>query len=367
METENKNSINYGIIIHYGLYSYYGYDDVNSAKRRKTQNGSEWYYGRLIDNNEFRPIAGHKSTKKYHKENYGEIDYWDNLDKITNDENKVKKWVNICKNKGASYIILTSKHHDGVLLFDSKTTTLKSQMDICRVFSEECKRQNMKFGFYYSWFEFGVPFTIPYFRNYCVRQLEELLLYEPNYMWFDGDWKITQKSIQKEIRNIVEVMKNNKISVNDRIGKNNYDIANYRVFSDRYIPEEKIDETWQHINTIGYSWGYNKMQSKSDYKSKNQIYRLYNQVNKLGGTLLINLGPNENAEIIDEELEALDFETNCPCCEKNQTETSCEYCEQNICDDCIIYCNKCDIKCCPVCISYDNSSTALCETCIVKI
>ena len=43
----------FGIIIHYGLYSYYGYDDINSAKRRKTQNGSEWYYGRLIDNNDF--------------------------------------------------------------------------------------------------------------------------------------------------------------------------------------------------------------------------------------------------------------------------------------------------------------------------
>jgi alpha-L-fucosidase len=64
---------------------------------------------------------------------------------------------------------------------------------------------------------------------------------------------------------------------------------------------------WQHINTIGYSWGYNKMQNKTDYKSKNEIYNLYNQVNNLGGTFLINLGPNENAEIIKEELEALNF------------------------------------------------------------
>ena len=48
------------IIIHYGLYSYYGYDDINSAKRRRVQNGSEWYFGRLIDNNDFRPISGQK-------------------------------------------------------------------------------------------------------------------------------------------------------------------------------------------------------------------------------------------------------------------------------------------------------------------
>jgi alpha-L-fucosidase len=305
---EDVSEMNYGIIIHYGLYSYYGYDDINSVKRRKTQNGSEWYYGRLVDNNNFRPISGHKSTKKHHKKTYGESDYFDNLDKITNDENKVKEWVSLAKNKGASYIILTSKHHDGVLLFDSKTSSLKSQMNICRVFSDECKKQNIKFGFYYSWFEFGVAFTQKYFKNYCVPQLEELIEYEPNYMWFDGDWKITQKTIQKEIRSFVEVMKTKNILVNDRIGKNNYDVANYRVFSDRYIPKEKLDGVkWQHINTIGYSWGYNKMQNKSDYKSKDEIYYLYNQINNLGGTFLINLGPNENAEIIEEELEALDF------------------------------------------------------------
>jgi alpha-L-fucosidase len=101
-------------------------------------------------------------------------------------------------------------------------------------------------------------------------------------------------------------MKTKNILVNDRIGKDNISEASYRVFSDRYIPKEKLDGVkWQHINTIGYSWGYNKMQNKSDYKTKNEIYELYNQVNNLGGEFLINLGPNENAEIIKEELEAL--------------------------------------------------------------
>lgn len=300
--------MSYGIIIHYGLYSYYGYDDINSAKRRKTQNGSEWYYGRLIDDNQYRPISGHNSTKTYHKENHGDIGYFDNLNKITNDENKVREWVSVAKSKGATYIILTSKHHDGVLLFHSKTTSLTSQMDICKVFSDECKKQNIQFGFYYSWFEFGIPFTQTYFQNYCIHHVNELLTYEPNYIWFDGDWKITQKKIQTQIRNMVEYMKTKNIVVNDRIGNNNHDIANYRVFSDRYIPKEpQRDIQWQHINTIGYSWGYNKMQSKHDYKTKQELHKLYNQVNTLGGTFLINLGPNENADIIEEEFNALDF------------------------------------------------------------
>ena len=296
----------YGIIIHYGLYSYYGYDDIKSAKRRSTQNGAEWYYGRLINTNTFRPISGYKYTQKYHAENHNNVDYFDNLDKITDDENKIKEWVNIAKANSATYIILTSKHHDGVCLFDTVTTTRKSKMDICKVFSDECKKQNILFGFYYSWFEFDKPFTLSYFNDYCIPQLNELFSYEPNHMWFDGDWKITQKSIQEKIANIVDLMNSRQIVFNDRIGKNNINLAVYRVFSDRFIPDTSITNViWQHINTIGYSWGYNKMQIETDYKTKEDICKLYKQISNLGGAFLINFGPDENADIIPEEVEAI--------------------------------------------------------------
>lgn len=296
----------YGIIIHYGLYSYYGYDDINYAKKRKTQNGSEWYYGRLIDNNNFRPLSGSESTKKYHVSNFNNANYFDNLDKITNDENKIKEWIKVAKSNNASYIILTSKHHDGICLFNTKTTNRKSKLDICKVFSDECKKQNIKFGFYYSWFEFDKPFTIDYFNNYCSTQLEELLVYKPDYIWFDGDWKIKQKNILTQIKIIVESMIKKNITINDRIGSNNHNLASYRVFKDRFIPEKKINGViWQHVNTIGYSWGFNKMQNKNDYKTKEEIYNLYKQVNELGGMFLINFGPNSNADIIKEEQDAL--------------------------------------------------------------
>ena len=144
---------NLGIFIHYGLYSTYGYDDVASAKRRKTQNGSEWYYGRLIEKGNFRPISGHVETKAYHATHYGTADYFDKIDTIVNDEHKVKEWVAFAKRNNASYVILTSKHHEGVCLWDTKTDSHKSSLDICKVFSDECKKAEIDFGFYYSWFE----------------------------------------------------------------------------------------------------------------------------------------------------------------------------------------------------------------------
>ena len=297
-----------GIIIHYGLYSYYGYDDINSAKKRRVQNGSEWYYGRLIDNNNFRPISGQSFTKKYHKENFSGIDYFDNMNKIVDDENKIKQWVMLAKQNKASYIILTSKHHDGVCLWNTQTNSYKSVIDICKVFSDECKKENIDFGFYYSWFEFGKSFNVKYFEEYCMPQITELVLYEPKYMWFDGDWKITQKSIQQKIKNMGLIMKSKGIIINDRLGikDEDYSYCDYRVFSDRYIPKEKLDIKWQHVNTIGYSWGYNKEQTKKDYKSGEQIYELYNEIIGLGGELLINIGPDSNGNIIQNEVEAIE-------------------------------------------------------------
>jgi hypothetical protein len=214
---ETMTSIsNYGIIIHYGLYSYYAYDDIKSAKRRLIQNGSEWYYGRLIEKGTYRPISGHVSTKENHKTEHYDCDYFDNLDKITDDEEKIKHWVKICKKNGAS--ILTSKHHDGVCLWNTETTDKKSKIDICEIFKTECMLNNIEFGFYYSWLEFDKPFTVDYFTNICLPQINELLKYKPKYMWFDGHWKITQKSIIKSIGNLIQTMKDLGILINDRIG-----------------------------------------------------------------------------------------------------------------------------------------------------
>jgi alpha-L-fucosidase len=295
----------FGIIIHYGLYSFYGYDDVRSAKKRRVQNGSEWYYGRLIDTNNFRPISGQSYTKKYHQENHNNIDYFENIDKIVSDENKIRNWVAFAKKNKASKIILTSKHHDGVCLWDTATNSKKSAIDICKIFRDECTKENIEFGFYYSWFEFGKAFTLKYFEEYCIPQLKEIMAYHPKHLWFDGDWKITQKNIKSKIHNLLVNLRKIGVQVNDRA--KNEDMCDYRVFSDRFIPDEKMDIKWQHVNTIGYSWGYNKQQKSEDYKSGNAVYDLYKKVTDLGGDFLINIGPDENGNIVENEEKAIEY------------------------------------------------------------
>jgi alpha-L-fucosidase len=148
-----------------------------------------------------------------------------------------------------------------------------------------------------------------YFKEYCMQQIKELVLYNPKHMWFDGDWKITQKAIREYIKNMALNMKKKGIIINDRLGikDEDYSCCDYRVFSDRYIPKEKLDIKWQHVNTIGYSWGYNKEQTKKDYKSGQQIYQLYNTIVELGGELLINIGPDSDGNIIKDEVNAIEY------------------------------------------------------------
>jgi alpha-L-fucosidase len=147
---------------------------------------------------------------------------------------------------------------------------------------------------YYSWFEFD-------------NQIEELLKYNPKYFWFDGHWFIKQKSIIDKIFIITKKIIDDGIIINDRIGGNDLSICNYRVFSDRFIPEKKLDIKWQHINTIGYSLGYNRMNAHSDYKTGEQIHKLKLKIKNLGGELLLNIGPNYNGIICKEELNCLQY------------------------------------------------------------
>jgi hypothetical protein len=88
------------------------------------------------------------------------------------------------------------------------------------------------------------------------------------------------------------------------------------------------------------------------------------------GDILIKLinEYSRKTEIQSKDQQYYEVQHYCPCCDENQTETKCEYCEENICNDCIIFCDNCNVKCCPVCITYDkyNKSNTLCESCYLN-
>lgn len=306
-----------GLIFHYGLYSFYGFDDVKSAMRRKTGNGAEWYLKRLsVKEGDYRPISGYKETQTYHYSHFGNSDYYTTAEKAFPPPNIVEKmgeWIKLAKEIGATYVIITTKHHDGYCLFNTTTTPHHSKVDIVDHFTRLAREAGLRVGFYYSILEFGhSSCNKDYLNNILAPQINELKKFKPDIWWFDGHWFITTVYGNDLMQKICADLRSTPgVEINDRIyGKKNspYDDVNhlglstFRSYEDRAIPSSKPIVPWEHICTIGLSWGYNRDQKPENYQDLNEKYKV---IKSLGGRFLVNLGPMVNGELDPNEVAIL--------------------------------------------------------------
>lgn len=311
--TESKTQ--FGLIFHWGLYSVPAFDIVNT--RRRILNGSEWYYKRLTETGKFHPVSNYKETQEYHNKNYSNKNYYDLVQYFAEGkiEQQIEEWMKLAISVNATYVILTAKHHDGFCLWPSKAVKYHSKTDLVALFCTLARKYKLKVGLYYSWSEFDHSATKEYFHHTVKPQMMELQAYNPDIWWFDGQWVCKSKYSQQCIDEICTILKKNNphIDINDRINEQNkmkadmeyLGAATYRVYADRYLPEKAPQIRWEHINTIGFSWGRNKQQKTEHYKSGKELQILYEKVKSLGGNFLLNLGPNADGTLDPYEVAAL--------------------------------------------------------------
>ncbi len=295
----------FGIFIHWGIYCVPAYDDIKCVRRRRTHNGSEWYLNRLTKT--YRVGKSDELTKEHHKTEYKNMPYYDFKNMLTGSNFDADKWCKLFKKIGAKYIVFTSKHHDGFCMWNTKTTqnnimNTPLNIDVLYELKKSTKKYGLKLGIYYSWMEFNKNITIKFMNNIVTPQLNELLNYAPDLFWFDGDWSTDSKRLDSV--NFVDKLHSLGIIVNDRLGKDCKN-GDYNNFSDRFIPEKKMKKKFECCYTIGYSWGYNKMQEDGDYKSVDQLYDTYKKVTKHGGNLLLNLCVDKDGNFDKTEYERL--------------------------------------------------------------
>ncbi len=301
------NTAKQGIFIHWGIYSVSAYDDLSTVisdkgkLKRKIGNGSEWFQNRLLKT--WQETKADVSAKKYFKtefkskgldntasgykikdKNLLTEEYYNLKNKLTGENFNIDVWINLFKKVDAKYIVFTAKHHDGFCMWNTKTTknnimNTPMKRDVLQELSDACKKNNIKFGIYYSWMEFTSNITFKYMEK--VRaQILELEEYEPDLFWFDGDWKGSYDGPEKSMRvkEIVKRLHSNSIIVNNRLGKGKPEVGSsiyagdYDNFEDRCIPDSKQEQRYEHCNTIGLGWGYNKQQAES--KEKDTVGRI---------------------------------------------------------------------------------------------
>jgi alpha-L-fucosidase len=251
--------------------------------------------------------------------------YMKQLDGFTAAKYKPEEWVNLIKESGAKYAVITTKHHDGVALWDSKaplaTTTLKNsaaKKDLITPFVAELKKSGLKTGLYFSLPDWSYPdydgFTrdrkrydykqdpvrFKKFQNYFQGQLNELSAkYNPDLVWFDGDWEHSGEEWQA--KNILSNLRkvNQNIIINSRLnGHGDYDTP------EQGVPVVKPGSPeWELCYTMNDSWGYQPYDNH--YKSSNMIIRTLVDCISMGGNLLLDIGPKADGTIAPEQVKIL--------------------------------------------------------------
>jgi alpha-L-fucosidase len=288
----------FGLFIHWGVYSvpagyYHG----------KSVGGGEW-----IMNRSKIPMAEYQQFAK----DFNPVQF--NAD----------DWVKMAKDAGMKYIVITSKHHDGFAMFDTKASPWNIVQatpfgrDPLKELAAACKKQGIKLGFYYSqaqdWNNGGSAYggkwdpaqqhdMDDYIDKIAVPQVKEILSNYgefPAVLWWDTSVDMNPERAQK-LYDVAKKLRPN-IIMNNRLG------GGFR--GDTETPEQNIPaqgypgRDWETCMTMNDTWGY--MRDDNHFKSTGTLIRNLVDIASKGGNYLLNVGPTSEGLIPQPEVERLE-------------------------------------------------------------
>ena len=272
----------FGMFIHYGLYALLG--------------RNEW--AMALENypvEEYEALAGQFSPRP----------------------GAPREWAALARQAGMRYMVLTTRHHEGFSLWDSKANPYNSvnfgpKRDIVKEFVEACREYDLKIGFYSSLMDWHHPdgWTCAFeseararFCSYIHRLNEELLTQygRIDILWYDvprpmeswEGWNSLERN--QRLRQLQpHILINNRSRLDEDFG----------------TPEEHMtasDRDWEACMTFnGLSWGYMDSEQVLPYSYNAQrIIRMLNTATAGGGNLLLNIGPTPDGSVPPEAVEPL--------------------------------------------------------------
>ena len=248
----------------------------------------------------------------------------------------------LAKQAGMKYLVITSKHHDGFALFDSKVSEFDVmdatpfKRDIIRELYNACKRQGLEFGVYYShnidWADgsdcrvseykekgwkidhsrqdFGANTWDPspntfqeYLDNKAYPQVVELMKNFPDMkcLWYDMSWRMDAEQSFKFYKTVYDIQP--QIIITERIGNG---FGDYSIPGDNKIPEnpDEMIKPWETVGTFNNSWGFNGYDQ--DWKSPREILFWLIEIVSKGGNYMLNIGPTSLGGVPSESVRNLE-------------------------------------------------------------
>jgi alpha-L-fucosidase len=285
----------FGMFIHWGVYSVLG--------------DGEWvFHNRKLTVDEYNRLPAFFDPEKF----------------------DAHTWVSLAKAAGMKYITITSRHHDGFAMFDSKVSDWNIvarapyKKDPLKMLADECHRQGIKLFFYYSQLDWHNPDYYPrgatnwdngrpdhgdfnaYLDNYMDGQLTELLTHYGAIggIWFDGmwdkptaDWHLAKTyALIHKLQPAALIIPNHHMKPfpGEDVQTFEHDLPgqNTAGFNTTYISTELPLEM---SDTLNDDWGFNI--GDSNYKSAEEVERRLVRAAGNNTNLLMNIGPYPNGEI----------------------------------------------------------------------
>ena len=289
----------FGMFIHWGVYSV----PAGYYKDQPVKGIGEW-----IMNKGKIPMAEYQAFAK----------------DFTADKFDAAQFVATAKNAGMKYIVITAKHHDGFAMFDTKVNdwnivqATPFKQDPLKALAEECRKQGMKLGFYYSqaqdwnnggsaaggkWDKAQEHDMDDYIDKTTIPQIQEILTNygaeTPAVVWWDTPTGMTKERAER-IDAVIQKLRPGLIQ-NNRLGGG--------IKGDTETPEQHIPpqgypgRDWETCMTLNNTWGFKK--DDQNWKSLETVIRNLCDIASKGGNYLLNVGPDSHGEIPIESVKRL--------------------------------------------------------------
>lgn len=271
----------------------------------------EWYQNSISI--EGSPAALH------HEEHYGDLGYeafvaefleglegWD-----------PQPWADLFRRIGARYVVLVTKHHDGVTLWPSDVpnpsrTDWSAVRDVVGDLGDAVRAEGLRYGLYYSggldWTFGGLPMhdgpsllhatpQSPEYVAYADAHWRELIdRYQPALLWNDIGYP-KAADLDALFAHYYEVVPDGVI--NDRF---RWGAPEEEVHTDFATPEYSTaapadGRKWEATRGLGSSFGYNRTAPDDDHISTAALVELFVDIVARGGNLLLNVGPTGDGRI----------------------------------------------------------------------
>lgn len=317
----------FGVFIHYGPYSVPAWaeplgelgtidDEVWFARNAY----AEWYWNTLrIEDS---------PTAVRHRRLYGDAPYDDFLDGWHAERFDAKELMGLVAGAGAGYVVPTTKHHDGIPLWDapgsgSRNTVARGPgRDFITELAQAASGTDVRFGVYYSggldWgFATHPPIrraadlatnrpTDAAYAKYAYEQVRDLIdRYQPAILFNDIEWPDAGKV--RGPYGLFELLQHYRDVCPDGVANDRWGIpfSDVQVSEYQWHGDAESQPVWENTRGIGYSFGYNEAEDARHSLSPGAAVRLLVDTVSRGGNLLLNVGPRADGSLPDVQRDVL--------------------------------------------------------------